>query len=111
MSPLLFRVLPVPPFQALGVGVRLRGEVDGAAERVEDAAVLVDAAEFAEFFVEPLRIAAAQGGNAPDAQVVKVLREAGADAGDALEVFEMGGWGLGSLHGGASIRGVGDWGE
>jgi hypothetical protein len=52
-------VLPVPPFQALGLGAGIGGEVDRAAEGVEDTAVLVDAAELAELLIEPLRIAAA----------------------------------------------------
>ena len=81
--------------------MRFGGEVDGAAEGVEDAAVLVDAAELAELFVKAPGVAAAKGRDAMDAEVVEVLREAGADAGDALEVCELGGWGLGSSHGGA----------
>jgi hypothetical protein len=46
------RVFPVPPFEAFGVGTLLGGEIDGAAENIEDASILMLTAECAKLLVK-----------------------------------------------------------
>jgi hypothetical protein len=46
-------VFPVPPFEAFGVGTLLRSEIDGAAENIKDASILMPAAECAKLLVKP----------------------------------------------------------
>ena len=59
-------VFPVPPFEAFGVGLVLRGEIDGAAENIQDASILMLTADSAKLLVKPLGVAPTQGWDAAD---------------------------------------------
>ena len=59
-------VFPVPPFEAFGVGTLLRGEIDGAAENVQDASILMLTAECAKPLVKPFGVATTQSLDAAD---------------------------------------------
>ena len=50
-------VFPVPPFEAFRVGPVLRGEIDGAAENIQDASILMLTAKCAKLLVKPLGVA------------------------------------------------------
>ena len=79
-------ILPVPPLQLLRVPLASARVVDGAAEDVEETAVLGLAAKRADRLVDRVRVLAAQVGDAPETHVEEVLRDRRADAGDRLEV-------------------------
>jgi hypothetical protein len=61
-------------------------EIDGAPEDIEHTAVDRQAALEAQPLVQPLRIGASEIPHLPDAQVVQILSDAGADARNALEI-------------------------
>ena len=50
-------VFPVPPFEAFGVGTLLRGEIDGAAEHIENASTLMLTSECAKLLVKSFGVA------------------------------------------------------
>jgi hypothetical protein len=62
-------------------------EIDGAAENVEDTAVLFGAGLVLEAAIHPLRVAVPEVGDAADAEVVEIEREAGADARNRAELL------------------------
>src|SRR5689334_8945449 len=70
------------------------GEVDGAAEGVEHAAIDMGAAERAQLIVERLRVGLAQISHPRDTQVAQVPRNALANPGNAQQVI-----GRARLHG------------
>jgi len=74
----------------------VRGEIDGAAESVEQAAVDMHAFYTAEIRVQFFGILVFQLGNRPKSQIEQILRDAFPDAGDGLELFQDG---FGILHG------------
>ena len=59
-------VFPVPPFEAFGVGPDLRGEIDRAAENIQDASILMLTAECAKLLVKPFGAASTQSRDAAD---------------------------------------------
>ena len=82
-------VLPVPPPGELELGTRLAGEVHGAAEDVEHAAVDVVAGALLQLGVELLGIAAAKVGDLLDADQTQVAGQRGAYAGDLLQFVRL----------------------
>jgi hypothetical protein len=65
-------VFPVPPLQQLGIVLRLRSEIHGAAEYVEDAAVDVVAHFAAEVGVKGFRVPASQFRHVIDSQQAEI---------------------------------------
>jgi hypothetical protein len=59
-------VFPVPPFEAFWLRSVLRGEIDGAAENIQDASILMLTAECAKLLVKPFGVAATQSRDAAD---------------------------------------------
>jgi len=76
--------LPVPPLQQLGIMLRFRRVVDGAAKHVEHAAIHVLALAPAQLGVKRFGIAAAKRGDVGDAEAAQIGGDRGADAGDPL---------------------------
>ena len=66
-----------------------RGEVDGAAEDVQDAAVYMVAHLFAEGGVKRFGVASSQIGHLLDAQEAQVFSDGGPDSGDAPEIVYL----------------------
>src|SRR5688572_26833469 len=79
-APAAIGVLPVPPFQELGIVLAVGCEVDCAAEHVEHAAVDRASRPFAELVEEPLRILVPKIWHSVDVERAQILRDAGANA-------------------------------
>jgi hypothetical protein len=69
---MLARIFPIPPLQQLGIGLRLRCEINSASEYIENAAIHVPAHLPAEFGVKRLGVATPEFGYLPDPEKTKI---------------------------------------
>jgi hypothetical protein len=78
---------------------RLGGKINGATENIERASIYVRATQPAQLLIKPLWTAPAQIGDAMDAQIGQVSRDARAYTRNALKVTQ-----IGSVHSGLQCK-------
>ena len=63
------------------------GKVDGTAKNVQDASINTHVVQLAESFIHDCRLLAHEFADTVDAEITKVLRHAGTNAGNGLQVI------------------------